>query len=438
MPPSSRLGLVLGTIVLAALAIPAAAWADFDPEAWRFVRAVEVPEGATGAHARLRLDEHVWDHAAGPDLRDLRVVRGAADVTGYAVYVPEKPAATRQERPARVLNVATQGTEASQLVLDLGEAPPVTNRVRIETPADNFRCPVTVEGSDDGQAWKTLRDDAAIFAFTGEVVERFTEVSFPDATFRYLRLVVGAPAGAEPIDLAGATVWQEVVPPSAGLPLLVKRPVRARTQVAGDRETRYTLDLGAKHLPVGRVTLETAEANFSRPVRIEVSDEKKQWRPAGSGIVFRYRTSRYRSEQMALEFPETFGRYLRLTVRDGDDPPLAVADLAVHGRPRYVFFPFESGRQYRLFYGNPGAAAPQYDYAKVLPRLDPGEAVAARAGPATANPRFIATREAPEPHPWLVRNQWVLYLALGVAVLALVLIAARALRRPPPEEGSGG
>ena len=42
----------------------------------------------------------------------------------------------------------------------------------------------------------------------------------------------------------------------------------------------------------------------------------------------------------------------------------------------------------------------------------------------------ISTGETP-PHPWLVRNQWVLYVALAVVVTVLVLIALRALRRPP-------
>ena len=427
----------LGLAAALALTAPAAR-ADFDPEAWRFVRAVEVPEGAAAGHARVPLDPHVWDHAAGPDLRDLRVVRGEADEVGYALYAPEEPVPVRQERAARVLNVATRGREASQLVLDLGPDPAVTNRVRIETPAANFRCGVIVEGSDDRAAWKTLRDDAAIFAFTGEVAERFTEVSFPDARFRYLRVVVAAPPAGEPIDLAGAAVWQEVEPPPSEVPLRVDRPVRTRTEVAGDSTTRYTLDLGARHLPVDRVTLETAEANFSRPVRVEVSDDAKAWRPAGGGVLFRYRTARYRREQMTVAFDEAFGRYLRVTVRNGDDPPLPVAEITVRGRPRYVFFPLEPGRRYRLVYGSAEARAGRYEYRQVFAHIDRPSAVPARLGPVTRNPRFIATREAPEPHPWIVRNQWVLYVVLGAAAAGLVLIAVRALRRPAPEDSAAG
>jgi len=418
--------------------LAAAAHADFDPEAWHTCREIKVAEGAAGDHARFALDEKVWDRAAGPGLQDLRLLRGEADDIGYAVYVPTKPPVRIQERPARVLNVAKRGKEASELTLDLGSEPPVTNRVTLETPAENFRCPVTVEGSDDAKTWKTLRSDGAIFAFTGDVAKRFTTVRFPDARMRHLRVVVGAPAGAEPIDLSGATVFQETAAETGDLPLLVERPVAGRTEIMHGDETWYRLDLGAKHLPVSQVRIETADQNFSRPVRIDAGDNSKMLKHAGSGVVFRYRTKRYNEERLEIEFGETFGRYVHVRIHSGDDPPLAITRFVVYGRPRYVFFPFASGRRYRLFYGNPAARAPQYDYAKTFAHITRAEAIEARLGGVRHNPRFIATREALPPHPWIVRNQWVLYVALGVAVIALVLVAVRALRRTPVEDGAGG
>ncbi|MBE3069714.1 MAG: DUF3999 family protein, partial [Planctomycetes bacterium] len=222
------------------------------------------------------------------------------------------------------------------------------------------------------------------------------------------------------------------------LPLLVERPQKSRTDTVPDAESWYTLDLGAKHLPVSKVEIVATDENFARPVRVDVGDDLKMPARAGHGHVFRYRTSRYHEERTAVEFPEAFGRYVRVRVTDGDDPPLAVVRLVVSGRPRYVFFPFETGRRYRLFYGNPGAGPARYDYVNVVARINRSEAVEARLGPPEANPRFIATKKATPPHPWVVRNQWVLYVALGVAVVGLVAVAVRALRRAPAEEDAGG
>jgi len=116
--------------------------------------------------------------------------------------------------------------------------------------------------------------------------------------------------------------------------------------------------------------------------------------------------------------------------------PLAPLPFFLGGRsrPRYVFFPLEPGRRYRLFYGAPAARPGRYEYARVAAHIDRGSAVEARLGPVEANTRFIATHEAPPPHPWLVRNQWVLYAALAVVVAVLVLIAVRALQKPPEDD----
>ena len=434
-----ELGTAIGPAALGlACLLAGAARADFDPEAWRSSRDVKVVEGAAGEHARFALDDDVWDAAAGPGLEDLRLIRDETDDIGFAVYAPEKAPIRTEERPARVLNMAKRGEEAAELTLDLGETPPVANRIRLETPAPDFRCAVTIEGSDDGKVWKTLRSDGAIFAFAGDVARRYTAVSFPDARMRYLRAIVAARAGGKPIDLAGAVVLQEVEPGPPELPLLVERPVRSRTDTQVGQETRITLDLGARHLPVSKVAFATADENYSRRVRIEVGDTTKTLSEVGRGLIFRYRTEQYQEERVEVEFGEAFGRYVRVCIANGDDPPLAIADVTVSGRPRYVFFPFQEGRRYRLFYGNPQARPPQYDYAEVFRHIDRRAAIEARLAEPRRNPRFIATKTAPPPHPWVVRNQWVLYVVLAVAVVGLALVALRALRRTPVEPDADG
>jgi hypothetical protein len=320
------------------------------------------------------------------------------------------------------------------MTLDLGEAPPVTNRIHVRTPARNFGCGVTIEGSDDNKTWKTIRPGAAIFDFNyfprQFTTGAFTTITIPDTQMRYLRVIVAAPPNAGPIDLEGADVWQVKAPEKSDLPLLVSLAIINRSETQQMRETWVTLDLGARHLPVCTVTFVTPEDNFLRNVRIEVSDDREHWRPAGGGTIFRFRTDRYREEQLAVTFPEASGRYVRIAVENGDDPPLPITGVTVQGRPRYVYFPFEEGKQYRLFYGNPDARPPHYDYAAVFAKVDRRAAVETRLGEVRQNPRFIATRADQPPSPWLERNQWVLYVALGVVVIVLGLVALKALKRP--------
>ena len=433
----TRLRWTLTAIVALAAGIAAAsARADFDPEAWRTWREIRVPEGAAGETARFAIDNHISDNTSGPDLTDLRILRGDADDIGYVVYVPEEGRPQSVPRPARVFNNVRRGREASELTLDLGEEPPMVNRIHIRTGAENFGCAVTVEGSDDGNAWKVIRGDAAIFHFGRDIQRRFTTVTIPDTRMRYLRVIVAAPPNAGPIDLSGADVVQEAAPEPSDLPLLVDRPVINRAEAQEMRQTVFTLDLGARRLPVSRIVFETPEENLARSVQFQTSDDSKHWTPAGGGFIFRYKTDRYREERLGVEIPEAFGRFVRITVVNGDDPPLAMVRFVVQGRPRYVFFPFKAGQQYRVFYGNRNARPPQYDYANVFRRVDRRAAIEARMGDPQPNPRFIATREAETAPPWVQRNQWVLYVALAAAVIALAIVAMRALRRPPSEQSS--
>ncbi|MBM4017906.1 MAG: DUF3999 domain-containing protein [Planctomycetes bacterium] len=427
------------TWAFAAVALLAAAPArgDFDPEAWRVVREIRVQEGAAGGMARAFLDPDVFDKSAGPDLPDLRLIRGQADDIGYAVFVPREALPQVVRAAARVFNIAKRGQEATELVLDLGEGPPITNRIHVRTAARDFGCAVTVEGSDENKTWKTIRKDAAIFDFGGDIQRQFTTIAIPDTRMRYLRVIVAAPPNAGPIDLDGADVFQEKPPERGDLPAAVVLQAESRTDDQQMRETHVTLDLGARHLPAHSVTLVTPQRNFSRHVRVEVSDDMKRWRPAGGGTVFRF-TEKYREERLTVTFPEAFGRYVCLRIDNGDDPPLPITHVEVQGRPRYLYFPLEAGKQYRLFYGNPDARSPHYEYAAVFEKSDRRAAVEARLGDPQANPRFIPTRAAAPPPPWLVQNQWALYAALAVVVAALGLIALRALRQPQEAQPPAG
>ena len=210
----------------------------------------------------------------------------------------------------------------------------------------------------------------------------------------------------------------------------MNRPVVNRSESQLARETWVTLDLGARRLPVQTATVDTPQENFSRTLRIEVSDDKEHWQPAGGGTVFRFRTDRYREERLTVAFPEAFGRYVRLKIENGDDPPLPITGVAVQGRPRYVYFPFTPGKPYRLFYGNPDARVPHYEYAAVFVKVNRRAAVETRLGEPQRNPRFIATKATPPVLPWLEQNQWVLYVALGAVVIALGLVALKALKKP--------
>ncbi len=137
----------------------------------------------------------------------------------------------------------------------------------------------------------------------------------------------------------------------------------------------------------------------------------------------------YAGENLTVVFPERYARYVRLRGRLGA-PPLGVTAAQVAGRMRYVFFPVQAGKRYRLFYGNPRAARPPYDYPNVFQGIDREPAIAAVLGNPMPNLLYIPPRAIDQTPPRT--NRWVPYLILGLVVAGLTLLALRLSRRRRP------
>ena len=119
------------------------------------------------------------------------------------------------------------------------------------------------------------------------------------------------------------------------------------------------------------------------------------------------------------------GRYLRIRIRNGDDPPLARIRVEVRARPRLLLVEGGHSGPLTLFYGG-RVRMPDYDYARLpraalaLPRARPGA-----LGPERQNHsyRVFDTRSFAQRHRSLVT------LALAAAAAALIATTALALRR---------
>ncbi len=221
----------------------------------------------------------------------------------------------------------------------------------------------------------------------------------------------------------------------ATVPLTVERLSDPRPR---DRrtESRYRLQLGEAPsvgrltLPLAALELEVAERFFDRPARLLTEA------PGGRGqqVLFVGRLARNvepraQGAPPPLVIPLEGSRHPELTLQvdEGDNAPLTLtAARAVVRVPRITF---KSGSgAYQLLLGNREATAPRYDLASLRQEVLAYSALAASASPAEANPafrRFVGDYWSDAP-PTLL-----LWGTLLVAVVALLLLTARVIRRPP-------
>jgi len=172
--------------------------------------------------------------------------------------------------------------------------------------------------------------------------------------------------------------------------------LRARDETPG--ETRLTLALPARNLPVSALVLTTDEPIFQRRVRVVQSRFEEQGiveSEVAAGTISRAAGVGGESLRLTLErvLPE---REVVLVIDNEDNPPLPVAEVRALVRPvRLVFHAAEAG-EYRLLVGNARATAPRYDLAAFAGELSKLHPVALQIGGLVPQPEFAPSAPLPE------------------------------------------
>jgi hypothetical protein len=359
-----------------------AAVAALSLQPFRYERTLRAPRAAV---VELEPDGALYAHAA-PDFGDLRIV----DADGNQVpwrQAPQPPELV--EQPLPVLDRGRRGVFAIARV----KTPVPVDRVTLVVPNRRFVGTVLAYGSTDGRLWTRVAA-SQIYSVGGAVAARSTTVLLPPNDFRYLELRA---TKVERID--GVLVGAATETPLRRVPAHVR-----------SRGTAVVVDLGHANTPVDELRITSTTRRYDRAFDLR----------AGS-IVVSGRLVRFGARTSTVVGIEARTRYLRLTVHNGDDPPLRGLRITPYARPRPLLV--EGGRPQPLtvYYGA-RIAAPVYDFAR-LPV--PGLPVHGALGPERANPAFrLVDRRS-----IFARHHALVTAALAAAAALLVAAGALALRR---------
>ena len=436
----SRLAWRLAVIVLAATAVLLTAlplFAAVNETDWRYYKQATLAEdfGATGLVA-LELDPEVYAHAS-PTLGDLRVANQQDGQEQPYKLLVESGDLRRASVSANMRDLG-HTEQSTSFVLDLLSDGVLHNELEIQTSSRNFQRQVAIEGSDDGESWRILRNDGIIFDLTIEergFTTRDTRVTYPDSTARFLRVQI-TDEDLEPLSIGGGVVFfaRQLEPRRGTLPLTIV----GREDDAEQKETVLLLDGGRAGFPANRIELDIPQRNFYRQVSVEGSNDLEIWRDVQSNeTLYDFDTSKFVGNDLLIGFGESRVRYYRVTIANEDNPPLSVDGARAGGFVRKLVFSADPGQSYRLYYGNPEASAPSYDLERIFPYLVTEGLPVAALGPHLQNPAFTVV-VPPEP-PFTERYPWLLPTVVAIAALFVGAFLASLVRQlkgtlPPPPE----
>ncbi|HQL20816.1 MAG TPA: DUF3999 family protein [Opitutaceae bacterium] len=372
---SRRLGTFLLCLIAAttALALPVNEWA--------YRQTVQVPAGGL---VKIDLPAATLD-AARADLADLRLLDPQGREVPLLLEHPRAPQTVARKAKTTTISLEEQRT----VVLVETGFDGTLDSVTLHTADESFVKSVTVEGSDDKATWTTLVTKHPLYGTTSDG----GKIALPPGKWRWLRLTLDD-RRAEAVAVSGVEIGgldDDLAAPASEALVL-----RSRDETPG--ETRLTLTLPARNLPVSALVLTTDEPIFQRRVRVVQSRFEEQGiveSEVAAGTISRAAGVGGENLRLALErvLPE---REVVLVIDNEDNPPLPVAEVRALVRPvRLVFHAAEAG-EYRLLVGNARATAPRYDLAAFAGELSKLRPVALQIGGLVPQPEFAPSEPLPE------------------------------------------
>lgn len=403
----------LSFTILATIVLVVSVAAQTSPSLWPYYVDITPQKTSPGMYDVL-VPLPVLDKAR-PDLADLRLFDSANREIPYALRV-RRDVAERRMIEARLFNAVTAGP-SSEVSVDLGENPGEHNEVDIETVGTNFRRQVVIEGSDSGSEWRTLNGNGMIFSFVSQNGSlESAQVSYPTSRYRYLRVrVLRDPVTDDKAPLINKVevtmaVHEKGILSSWNVPVPSYQLLRNQ----GEFATAWNLDLGGR-APCDRLTLEIADASFSRPFQVFSIDDPDNVQLIATGTLTRYTADQ--TNPLVITFNEEVNvRKLRLQITDHSNPTLTIMSIEASAPARQVVFELKEApsQPLRLFFGNSTIAAPHYDFEKELAMRLSTEPTDSSPGAVLANPDY-----KPEPKPLTERVPWLIYLVLAASSIAL-------------------
>jgi len=359
------------------------------PADWKNVQRFDV---ARPGLIRLSLPAETVD-AARPGLEDLRIYDSAGREIPYLIERPVRSTAAVLSPRKFGVNL---GGQATVIVLETGSSQMV-DALTLETPAVVFIKAVTVQGSNDQRTWRPLASGQPIFRQPNGASQ--LQVEFPEGSWPFLRVTVDD-RRAEAIPFTGATL-HAVTERAAPSELL---PVTITDRTESDGQTRLTLDLGAAHLTLASLRVETAEQLFTRSVTLaarQVAENAVTERVLARDTIYRVDIEGFKRADR-LELPLDLaveGRELLVLIDNADSQPLQISAVRATRRPVLAVFLAQQAGIYQVVTGNLRCAAPRYDVAGLRSTLAsaPSAAMASLSLSAlAANPSYHPAEPLPE------------------------------------------
>lgn len=414
----------------------------------RFSREIVIQEADRQALVAVPLDPAIYKVSTG-DFGDLRVTDQHGVETPYLLQKIASRKAVVHRIPLRSGKPALQttGAEGILITIDLDQQAASADGLTVHTRQRDFEYVLQVLGSEDGQQWTALAENALIYDYSRFMSVGSRDVKLPANTFKHFKIIVAQAIdtrAAELMELTRTLRGDEELQRNEKTevrhqPLHIERIElwHNQTDSVADAEQVFdyalagfslsqdvgqktsVLDIEAENQPLTGLQLDIATPIFSRQAEVQIEQKQgveSQNQTIGSGTLAALRFQEIAHSETALRFPQQRRQHYRVVIHNQDSPALEIKGVTGSGPGYQVLFINQPGHSYRLHYANDRAAVPRYDIEPIRELLRQGyQPALAVLGPET---EAKALDDQWHLAKWL-NSKLFLGLAIGLMVVVL-------------------
>lgn len=375
-----------------------------DSASFAFNRAITLPDDGQQSLLALPLDDEVYANSAG-DFRDLRI----SDQQGVDIpYLLQKIASSqvvskRLPSPSSTQNLEKIDDDGIVITLELDKQAAHADGLTLITSQRDFEYNLQVHGSNDGEHWEKLVNNAAIYDYSRYMAVKNSDIALPGNSYRQFKLVIAQASqthAAEVLELTRTLRGKQELQRNESVdiktqPLHIDRidfwhtvvetlPDELRSvdyavgafKVSQDAEHKTSLiDIDTRRQPLTGLMLHADSANFSRHAELQIPRQPGRDSPLltlASATLDALHYQDINRESTRIDFPEQRQSRYRIVVHNQDNPALGINSITATGPGYQLLFLPQPGASYRLQYGWEKAVLPRYDTAPIQQLLKHG------------------------------------------------------------------
>lgn len=360
---------------------------------------------ANELYGRIELDEDIVRHSG---VRDRRLVWNGKSIPFFSTVSEEKSSKTGEAKTKLIFHKESDGKQI--YVLKLPAPPAKTGYSSLYAKGTGvYEVSGNISVSDTPDNWPE-GSDFSIYTYSDtDLPNPSNEIAFFADHSVYLRLETYSDS-----ELQFPKAIYTPISERAEFKKTILAPELRKVSDSDSESTIYYYSNPMK-VPIHRIELFFADKRFDRRLKISYKDDSKKFEELVSLDITRRKDS---EEYSKIKFPQSVADELRIAIRDGDDEPLSLEKMEVYILKEEIKFPIPKGvdwegeNSFRIYYGNPYAFYPDFDFSRIL--AENSRILTWKIEQEKENENFGYSLMEPPVSVWIIRILYFIGLAISI------------------------